>query len=384
MTTTFQVQIIDGIGAHSGMQAYNKSLAGALEAGGLHPSIYSNYLDDRYGNSLGWILPNFYVGSIVGNVWRMLACGRQVFRFAKRVDGEQTWWLLHFHGATLGNLVLFLALSLASKRNRIGLIVHDVTSVHRRENAFVRAIKTLFYRHAPRLMIVHSAIAAEQLQAMGYRRALMHAVLFRMSDANVPPPQHIDDAALAAVLQSKRRRFLLFGSIRASKGLDTVLSALRQLPQQARDATLVVVAGRDSGGIIGLPGHEIPGDGSVALLDRFISNEERGALFASADLVLLPYRSIYQSGVLDVAVTHRVPVLASDLPTFRQFFADFPSFGRVYGSDASQLAEAILDELSKDAGGRPSYTEDDVARYTASDPALSFADDLRAAMKRLG
>ncbi len=384
MKAAIQVQIIDGIGAHSGMQAYNSALARALEAGGLRASIYSNYLDDRFANRLGWILPNFYVGSIWGNIRRMLACGREVFRYVKRVDDEETWWLLHFHGATLGNLVFFLALSLATRRRRIGLIVHDVTSVHRRENAFFRRIKTLFYRHAPRVVIVHSEIAGQQLRAMGYRRALMQTEIFRSSDAVVLPVHPIQDGELSAVLQSTRRRFLLFGSIRESKGLDTVLAALRLLPPEARNATMVVVAGRDSGGVIGTPGHEIPDDGSVVLLNRFISNEERGALFASTDIVLLPYRSIYQSGVLDVAAAHRVPVIASDLPSFRHFFADFPSFGRVYGHDAGQLAQAMMDVLASDASTRPVYTESDVARYEASDPVLSFGEELRTVMQSAG
>ncbi len=383
MSQSLHVQIIDGIGAHSGMQAYNSALAQALDDGGCRATIYSNYLDPRFGNTLGWVLPNFYVGSVAINVGRMFACGRDVFRYARRVDDADTFWLLHFHGATLGNLIFFAALALACGRRRHGLIVHDVTSIHRRENAFFRWVKTTFYRHAPRLAVVHGDLAAEQLRAIGFRGALMQTELFRSSDADVAPPARVDDPQLAAVLASSRHRVLLFGSIRASKGLDTALAALRLLPQAARDALLLVVAGRDSGGLIGSPGHEIPDDGSVAVLDRFVSNEERAALFAASNVVILPYRNIYQSGVLDVAVSHRVPVLASSLPPFQQFFDDYPSFGRVFGRDASELAASLQEQLLGGTAPRAAYSEADLSRHAAANPALTFARELRAALAQL-
>ena len=47
---------------------------------------------------------------------------------------------------------------------------------------------------------------------------------------------------------------------------------------------------------------------------RFIPDEDVGDYYAAADLVVLPYRKIYQSAVLLMALSHGRAVLVSDLP----------------------------------------------------------------------
>ena len=46
---------------------------------------------------------------------------------------------------------------------------------------------------------------------------------------------------------------------------------------------------------------------------RFIEDDEREMLFFTADVIVLPYRVIFQSGVLLMAMSHGLPVIASDL-----------------------------------------------------------------------
>jgi glycosyltransferase involved in cell wall biosynthesis len=56
----------------------------------------------------------------------------------------------------------------------------------------------------------------------------------------------------------------------------------------------------------------------VVPIIRFIEDEERTLLFIAADVNVLPYRTIYQSGVLLMAMSHGLPVIASDLPANRE------------------------------------------------------------------
>jgi glycosyltransferase involved in cell wall biosynthesis len=51
--------------------------------------------------------------------------------------------------------------------------------------------------------------------------------------------------------------------------------------------------------------------GAVRLFDEYVPNEEVTTLFELADLVVLPYRSASQSGVIPVAATSRKPVVAT-------------------------------------------------------------------------
>jgi glycosyltransferase involved in cell wall biosynthesis len=50
---------------------------------------------------------------------------------------------------------------------------------------------------------------------------------------------------------------------------------------------------------------------------RYIPDEEANAYYSAADLVVLPYREIYQSAVLLMAMSHGRAVLGSDLPPIK-------------------------------------------------------------------
>ena len=99
---------------------------------------------------------------------------------------------------------------------------------------------------------------------------------------------------------------LLFGQLRADKGVEDLLAAAAQVPE-----LFVVLAGEDLGGLDGAePLLALP-----TLRDRvtvrrgFQTLEEAAGLFAAADVVALPYSRASQSGVLLLAYGFERPVL---------------------------------------------------------------------------
>ena len=57
--------------------------------------------------------------------------------------------------------------------------------------------------------------------------------------------------------------------------------------------------------------------GRIVLRDEFIPDEETEVYFKAADALVLSYRDIYQSGVLVLGHSFGLPVLASDVGSFR-------------------------------------------------------------------
>lgn len=101
---------------------------------------------------------------------------------------------------------------------------------------------------------------------------------------------------------------LYFGLIRPYKGLDTLLEAFNQLPEDYR----LIVAGEPYMSMEEL--HRIPSaDGKKRIhWDlRFIPTEDIQCYFGAADLVVLPYKSATQSGVTAAAMHFGLPVIAS-------------------------------------------------------------------------
>jgi glycosyltransferase involved in cell wall biosynthesis len=105
---------------------------------------------------------------------------------------------------------------------------------------------------------------------------------------------------------------LFFGLLRPYKGVDVLLEAWGRMGAAARTAELWVV---------GLPKMDVSGLRAAApprvrFVDRFVSDEEAAAYFGRADVVVLPYREIDQSGVLFTALAFGRPMVLSDVGGF--------------------------------------------------------------------
>ena len=86
----------------------------------------------------------------------------------------------------------------------------------------------------------------------------------------------------------------------------------------------------------------------LVLHSRFIPHEEVASYYAAADVVVLPYRRIYQSGVVLMAMSYRRPVVVSDLPGMTEIVRDGEN-GFVFASGSSaQLAKRLVEILGDD------------------------------------
>jgi glycosyltransferase involved in cell wall biosynthesis len=90
---------------------------------------------------------------------------------------------------------------------------------------------------------------------------------------------------------------------------------------------------------------------TVRFVPRFITDPEIAAYFRRADLVVLPYRAIEQSGVLYTALAFARPIVASEVGGFGEVAAETGALRLVPPGDPKALATALT-ELLADAGAR--------------------------------
>jgi glycosyltransferase involved in cell wall biosynthesis len=152
-----------------------------------------------------------------------------------------------------------------------------------------------------------------------------------------PLPPHLEAVDRPVVL--------FFGLLRPYKGLDVLLDAWRGID----DAELWVV-GRPFGAR--LPEPLPPG---VRAEPRFVADAEVPALFRRADLVVLPYREIDQSGVLFTALAFGRPLVLSDAGGFPEV-AGHGAAELVPAGDAAAL-HATLTRLLADPARRTRLAE---------------------------
>ena len=151
------------------------------------------------------------------------------------------------------------------------------------------------------------------------------------------------EAPLPAELPATTRPVVLyFGLIRPYKGLDVLIEAWKGI-----EGAELWIVGRPRVDITRL---RAAAGASVRWVPRYVSDLELAACFRRADLVVLPYREIEQSGVLATALAFATPILASDVGGFRDAAAAGAA-RLVAPGDVAALHEALVGLLA-DAGER--------------------------------
>jgi D-inositol-3-phosphate glycosyltransferase len=122
-------------------------------------------------------------------------------------------------------------------------------------------------------------------------------------------------------LTEAERVLLFFGQIAPYKGLDVLLEALRILSGEPQPCTLII-AGRAKPGRLAYwqalkAGLERDARLRVLVKDTHIPNDTVSIFFRAADALILPYRSIYQSGPLSLAYRFGLPAIATRVGAFR-------------------------------------------------------------------
>jgi len=243
--------------------------------------------------------------------------------------------IVHFQWLTIQPLDIHLL----PKGRPLVLTAHDVLPREPRRGQI--AAQRRLYEHVD-AVVVHSEHGRRRLVAgLEIDAAKVHVIehgsfehLTRVPGARLLP---------AELAKSTKPVVLFFGLLRPYKGVDVLLEAWRALEP---DAELWIV---------GNPRMDVSelrrtAPASVHWVSRFVLDEEIAAYFERADLVVLPYREIDQSGVLFTALAFGAPLLLSDVGGFGEVAAQDVA-ALVAPGDAAALAAAI-DRLIGDPGER--------------------------------
>lgn len=143
---------------------------------------------------------------------------------------------------------------------------------------------------------------------------------------------------------------LFFGQIKKVKGLDVLLHAWKDVVH-GNTKSLLVVAGKiwkDDFEYYRLIAGQCHIENSVRFDIRYIPDDEALLYYAAADVIVLPYRKIYQSGVLLMAMSHTKAVLVSDIPGMTEIIKNGENGFVFYSEDVRDLSAAITRIFTND------------------------------------
>ena len=118
-------------------------------------------------------------------------------------------------------------------------------------------------------------------------------------------------AAKALGIDPARKTLLFFGLIRDYKGLDILLEAFQNLPEDYQ----LVIAGEPYGSFDKYQAiiDTLPGKDRVHVFPDYIRDSEVKTFFSAADVTVLPYRSATQSGISSISYHFEVPMIVTDV-----------------------------------------------------------------------
>ena len=131
--------------------------------------------------------------------------------------------------------------------------------------------------------------------------------------------------------------------IKEAKGLDILLKAFRKVVD-LNSNIILLIAGRTWQDDLLLYQNLIDKNNlanNIFFHNRFIEDKDVGHYYCVSDLVVLPYKRIYQSGVLMMALSYARPVLVSDLDPFNEILSDNKNGFFFKSEDINDLAKKL-------------------------------------------
>ena len=146
-------------------------------------------------------------------------------------------------------------------------------------------------------------------------------------------------------IDSRQKTLLFFGNIAPYKGLEYLLAAFNEIAKKDSDYRLII-AGRlksceEYWAMIQKQIASNHLDAQIVWRIGYVPDEEVEQYFKAADVLLLPYTHIFQSGVLFLAYSFGLPVIATNVGSLRETIIEGRTGYVCAPRDAVGLARAI-------------------------------------------
>ncbi len=343
-----RIAIVDHVGMKAGMDCYDLGLCEALNLEGYNSSVYSNFSGPA---DLSKKVFRFRVHENLFSLIRLMIA---YFRLASELKSKDTDYCI-LHGFKFGFLEWLFMRAIAGSHAKIFLIVHDPESLIGKKTS--NNWKTGMFLLAHKI-IVHNNYCHEVIKKdLAAELAAKVAVIPHGNyNAIFESSEKVEQFRIENSLPQEKKCILFFGQIKETKGLDILLEAFAKTDRKC----YLIVAGRmrrHSFEKYELLISKYDLKEHVKLIIGYITPEKRNILFQLADAVVLPYRKVYQSGVMLMAMSYGIAVIASDLAPNKEVIADKQNGYLFRSENVTDLAGMLMDVMKNDiareeVGGR--------------------------------
>lgn len=322
------VNLIDTIGVETGMHKYDCAFSELCKKEGVDVNLSSNFKSANTKLVLG----NYYKGSDVKRI--LLLIRDFILLLFYCIQRKKQIFIYQSFGFRIIDIIFFILLFII--RCKAYLLVHDLYELNANNKSDrLKKIKEWLYKKCVKNYICHSKSVESQIKEI--RKGLITNIIC------IPHFEYTYDLSydvssiqseVKSVINNDKINILFFGQVSLTKGIDILLDAYPLLDERFN----VIVAGMDKKQLLS---SYLQTD-RLHFINRYILDDELNFLFNNVQIVVLPYREIYQSGVLETVIHFKKPVVMSCVQSFLEYNAAFPSFGYCYKPNTPEgLAECL-------------------------------------------
>jgi glycosyltransferase involved in cell wall biosynthesis len=353
-----QVALLTG----GGDRPYALGLAGSLIAEGVtFDFIGSDYLESRelrecpqvrFVNLRGDANPSAPLVTKVARIARYYA---RLLRYAATAR-PRVFHILWNNKLELLDRTLLL-LYYRCLRKRIVFTVHNVNAGKRDgvDSALNRLTLRIQYRLVDHLFVHTQQMKQELRDDFGVADSKISVIPFGINDTVPNTALTGMEARRRLGLADSDKVVLFFGNIAPYKGLEYLIEAMAVIAGRLPECRLVI-AGRPKGS----ESYWAAIEARISLLQlgsrivqriEYVPDADTEVYFKAADVLALPYTHVFQSGVLFLGYNFGLPVVASDVASFKEDIIEGTTGFVCAARDAAALAQAIERFFASDLYG---------------------------------
>jgi D-inositol-3-phosphate glycosyltransferase len=206
---------------------------------------------------------------------------------------------------------------------KVVLTVHNVNAGKRdsTDSMLNRLTLRIQYRLADHTFVHTEKMKLELMQEFEAKEDRISVIPFGINNSVPNTALTQAEARQRLGIRPNEKTILFFGAITPYKGIEYLVAAFQQLLGQHNDYRLIVAGRPNNCETYWAAIREASRDGIqrglILLKGEYIPDEETEVYFKAADVLVLPYRHIYQSGVLCLGYSFGLPVLVADVGSLK-------------------------------------------------------------------
>jgi len=227
------------------------------------------------------------------------------------------------------------------------LTVHNVNAGKRdnRDSLYNRLTLSIVYKLCNHLIVHTESSKKELINEFNVNPDKISVIRHGMNNKVLYRGLTKEEATRDFNIEKNQKVILFFGNIDYYKGLDILIDSINYLNNDRKKDIVLLIAGNykshDYYDLIRKMLNESEYKNQIIAHIKFIADEDIEKYFLASDCIILPYRDIYQSGVLFMAYNFGLPAIATRVGNFENDILDGKTGILTDSVDAVALAKSI-------------------------------------------